>query len=86
MSENQYAPGIYVKGDVERDASSARGAVALVFEGFQPKSKVKVTPGYTGLDEDGNVIDGEPEEPITEPVIEPTPAPAPKPTNPKGNK
>jgi len=36
----QYAPGTYVKGDVEREASSVREAVALVFDGFAPKPKV----------------------------------------------
>lgn len=79
MSES-YAPGTYVKGDVQRVAHTARDAVALVFQGYspieQPESKADarsdlekqadesgaavVTPGYTGLDDDGNIIDDEP--------------------------
>lgn len=37
MSESTYAPGVYVKDGVERNANSARQAVALVFDGFKPK-------------------------------------------------
>ena len=32
-------PGIYVKGDVEREAFSAREAVALVWDGFVLKTE-----------------------------------------------
>lgn len=44
MSENTapYAPGVYVKGDVERVAQSASAAVALVFDGFKPKASAPV--------------------------------------------
>lgn len=38
MSDSNYAPGTYVKGDVERVALSSRDAVALAFEGFKPKA------------------------------------------------
>lgn len=42
MSESNYAPGTYVKGDVERVAASSRDAVALVFEGYKPKANAPV--------------------------------------------
>lgn len=68
MSEsNTYAPGVYVKGDVERVANSASAAVALVFDGFKPQAaEVKETVS----------------EPVAVPAP-PAPRPsAPKPTDP----
>lgn len=50
MSENitgAYAPGTYVKGSIERVASTSREAVALAFDGFKRKADpVKVDPQH----------------------------------------
>lgn len=43
MSDAQYQPGIYVKGDQKRAAHTARDAVALVFDGF--KLEESTAPG-----------------------------------------
>lgn len=40
MTNAQYAPGVYVKGDVERVANTPARAVALVFDGFRLKEAV----------------------------------------------
>lgn len=37
MSESEYQPGTYVKGDVERVAHTASDAVALRFDGYTLK-------------------------------------------------
>lgn len=73
---SEYTPGTYVKGGIERNANSAREAVALVFEGFKPKA---VEPEVV------EVV-----EPVSEPVVAEVPvvvetpkAEAPKPRAPK---
>lgn len=40
MSDAQYQPGVYVKGDDEKVANTASRAVALIFEGYRLKETV----------------------------------------------
>lgn len=72
MTENPYAPGVYVKGDDERVANSARDAVALVFDGFLPKAR-SIEP--VADEEPASVV----ETPTEVPTETPTPAPVPSP-------
>lgn len=89
MSENQYAPGTYVKGDLEREAISARDAVALVFEGFQRVEPVEdvVEPAAPLSDEETDEMRAQREhlESLADEEFK-SEATAPKPTDPKGKK
>lgn len=94
MSENQYAPGTYVKGDVEREALSSRDAVALAFDGFRPKHILGL-PEETAIEEPAAPFSPEETEEqraererlegLADEEFK-SQAPTPKPTNPKGNK